>query len=160
MSEQQVIEEMQEETCPEAEAPTPQEALEESAVERLARELAELRALVESGRSEAKPTVRQMLTDPFRALYPDVAEQDVPDEVWEDVQNGIPLEAAFALWERRETVRRLAAEEANRKNATGAWGRADTASEQFLSPDEVRSMTQDEVRKQYSRIVESMKHWN
>ena len=96
----------------------------------------------------------------FRSLYPDVTLGDVPDAVWEDVRAGGALEAAYALWERKEAIRCAAAQEANRKNATGAWGRADTAGEDFLSPDEVRSMTQDEVRRHYARIVESMKHWN
>ena len=150
------------------EAQAQESASEEDALVRLSREVSELRALVESRQAREAAEVpsasdepwQPALTDDFRALYPDLAADDVPDAVWENVRAGLPLEAAYALWERREAVRRVAAADVNQRNAAGAWGRAERAPEDFLSPDEVRSMTRDEVRKHYSRIVESMKHWN
>ena len=133
----------------------------EDAVARLSRELSELRALIEGRATEQRePTAVRGLTDEFCRLYPDIVEGDAPDEVWESVKGGVPLEAAYALWERRQQVRRADAEAANRKNAEGAWGRTDAATEQYFTPDEVRSMSEREVRKHYSRILESMKHWN
>ena len=134
----------------------------EDAYARLSREVAELRSMIEArkeGREDGEANPRA-LGEEFRRLYPSVAADDVPDEVWQDVQNGIPAEAAYALWERREAVRRETAAEANRRNADGGWGRAERAGEDFLSPDEVRAMTQTEVRRNYARIIESMKHWN
>lgn len=131
---------------------------EADALAEVRREMAELRGLVErmTPRESAEPT----LTDEFRALYPDVSEGEIPDAVWEEVRRGLPPEAAYALWERREQVRREAAESVNRRNAGGAWGRADAAAADHLSPDEVRGMTPREVRENYARILESMKHWN
>lgn len=164
MSEQQMTEEMREEICPEAEGSVAEQptSADEDAIARLSRELSELRALIETRQSEqsAPPAPKADVSDEFRRLYPDVAEGDVPDEVWESARGGIPLEAAYALWERRQQVRRADAETANRKNATEAWGRTDAAAEQYFTPDEVRSMSEREVRKHYSRILESMKHWN
>ena len=137
---------------------------EEDTLGRLARELSELRALVEARQTEREepvaPPWQPTLTDEFRALYPALAEGDIPDAVWDEVRGGLPLEAAYALWERREQIRQSNAEQVNRKNASGAWGRADTAAEDFLSPDEVRSMSPREVRDNYARIMESMKHWS
>ena len=139
-------------------------AVEEDALGRLVRELSELRALVEARQTEreepTEPPWQPTLTDEFRTLYPALAESDIPDAVWDEVRGGLPLAAAYALWERREQVRRSTAEQVNRKNASGAWGRADTAAEDFLSPDEVRSMSPREVRENYARIMESMKHWS
>ena len=142
-----------------------QSDLSENAYETLSRELAELRAMIEGWpeRVEAPQSnawERPPLSEAFRELYPSVSEDDVPDEVWRDVQRGLPAEAAYALWERREAVRREAAEEANRRNADGGWGRAERAGEDFLSPDEVRAMSQSEVHRNYARIIASMKHWN
>lgn len=100
------------------------------------------------------------MTDAFRALYPDVGREELPDEVWEAARGGLPLEAAYALYERRESLRRTAAEAVNKKNAAVAWGRADREEDGFLSPDEVRDMTPAEVRANLARITASMKHWS
>ncbi len=137
----------------------PEVSEEREMLERLVGEVAELRQLL-NARAASPSSSARALSEGFRALYPEVSEADVPDAVWESVREGLPPEAAYALWERRELVRRKAAEEANRKNADGAWGRADTAAEGHFSPDEVRRMTPREVRENYGRIIESMKHWN
>lgn len=139
---------------------------EEDAIVLLTRQMAALTELVEQRltASPPSPPVRGgrdelAAADEFRALYPDTAEADIPDEVWDSVNEGIPLAAAYALWTRREELRRQSAEAINRKNADG-WGRAENApSAEHLSPAEVRAMSPAEVRKNYSRIVESMKHW-
>ena len=96
----------------------------------------------------------------FHALFPDTPAADIPDEVWTSVEEeGLPLAAAFALWTRREELRRQSAEVTNLKNAKG-WGRADSSKHaDDLSPAEVRAMSPAEVRRNYSRIVASMKHW-
>lgn len=119
-------------------------------------ELAELKSLIVGQKQAASEPV---MGESFRALYPEVAEGDIPDAVWEAARGGLPLEAAYALHERREALRRSAADEANRRNAAGAWGRTDTEEDGFLSPDEVRQMSPSEVRANYARITASMKHW-
>ena len=125
-------------------------------VEMLRCELAELKSLITEQKAAAEPAVGEQ----FRALYPDVSEDSIPDAVWEEARSGLPLEAAYALYERREALRRTAAETVNKKNARGAWGRADTETDGFLSPDEVREMTPEEVRANLARITASMKHWS
>lgn len=138
-------------------------APEEDAIALLTRQMAALAELVEQRLTSPPPvrSGRDELADAeeFRALYPDTAESDIPDEVWDSVSEGIPLAAAYALWTRREEKRRQSAEALNRKNADG-WGRADSSpSAEHLSPAEVRAMSPTQVRRNYSRIVASMKHW-
>ena len=126
-------------------------------IELLRCELAELKSLIAGQMvTPAEPTVGEQ----FRSLYPGVTEDTIPDAVWEEARSGLPLEAAYALYERREALRRTAAEAVNKKNAQGAWGRADTEADGFLSSDEVREMTPEEVRANLARITASMKHWS
>lgn len=40
-----------------------------------------------------------------------------------------------------------------------ATTRITTISEEFFTPEQVRKMPQSEVRKNYKKILESMKHW-
>ena len=126
-------------------------------IELIRGELAELKGLIAGQKAAAEePAVGEQ----FRALYPDVSEDAIPDAVWEEARGGLPFEAAYALYERREALRRTAAEAVNKKNAQGAWGRADAEADGFLSPDEVREMTPEEVRANLARITASMKHWS
>ena len=140
-----------EESCEVAETPV------YDPVEVLRTELAELKALI-MGREEA--SAPPVITDAFRRLYPAVSEAEIPDEVFLEAGKGMPLEAAYALYERRQAMRQKTADAVNRRNAAGGWGRAEVEDEGFLSPDEVREMSRDEVKKHYARIVESMKHWS
>ena len=104
-------------------------------VEVLRAEVSELKALLlKREKASAPPTV----TEAFRALYPAVTEEEIPDEVFREAGEGMPLEAAYALYERRQAMRKKTAEAVNRRNAAGGWGRADADDEGFLSPDEVR----------------------
>ncbi|MBR2387775.1 MAG: hypothetical protein IKB02_03295 [Clostridia bacterium] len=97
----------------------------------------------------------------FEELFPEKKVNEIPDTVWESVKGGIPLAAAYALYERKNAIRRDTAEIANTANSartTGPIGR--DATEIFYTPDEVRAMSRSEVRKNYSKILESMKKWN
>ena len=97
----------------------------------------------------------------FGEIFPNKSVNSIPDSVWESVKAGIPLAAAYALYEKKTSARLEAAERINSKNSelsTGPVGRSTT--ENFYTPDEVRSMSRSEVRKNYSKIIESMKKWN
>lgn len=124
---------------------------EKSEVEALKNEVARLRAELEGTRALADEMSE------FHALYPDTPLDTLPDEVRASMGNGIPLAAAYALYEKK----RAAAQEVNRRNALLSCGTAgkNTPSEYF-SPDEVRSMSQSDVRANYKKIIESMKKWN
>ena len=97
----------------------------------------------------------------FSELYPDVRISSLPDSVWQSVNSGIPLAAAYALYERKNALRADTASRINERNGsttTGPVGRAST--ENFYTPDEVRKMSRAEVKQNYSKILESMKKWN
>lgn len=96
----------------------------------------------------------------FHALFPEVNTAAIPESIWEQVKNGIPLAASYALYEKKCALRREHAEKINLRNAKKTPGSAGkhTASEYFTS-DEVRQMSQAEVRSNYQKILESMKTW-
>ncbi len=97
----------------------------------------------------------------FSSLFPEKALSEIPDSVWNEVRSGIPLAASYALYEKKLDASRERAEKVNQKNkesSTGAIGR--TAVEGFFTPDEVRAMSREEIKKHYPKIIESMKKWN
>ena len=94
--------------------------------------------------------------DEFCTLFPNVSPADLPTEVRQQIDSGVPLAAAYALYEKREALRR----ENGKKNAEHSWhGMKDSVGGEYYSPSEVRSMSQKEVHKNYKKIIESMKHW-
>ena len=124
--------------------------------------LSELRALREE-LVEKKRAFEKMSRDigEFEELYPERNVNEIPDTVWESVRSGIPLAAAYALYERKNALRADTAKSINEMNsarATGSIGREVT--ENFYTPDEVRAMSRSEVKRNYSKILESMKKWN
>ena len=96
----------------------------------------------------------------FHALFPEVNTAAIPESIWEQVKNGIPLAASYALYEKKCALHREHAQKINLQNAKKAPGAAgkNTASEYFTS-DDVRKMSQAEVRSNYQKILESMKTW-
>ncbi|MBE6662238.1 MAG: hypothetical protein E7606_03020 [Ruminococcaceae bacterium] len=116
-------------------------------VERLRGEVTRLSAWQERTRSEMEE---------FCSLFPSVSLASLPPEVREQVDAGVPLPAAYALFEKRETYRAAA----GKKSADSAWrGMNETAGGDYYSPAEVKGMSQKEVHKNYKKIIESMKHW-
>lgn len=94
--------------------------------------------------------------DEFCTLFPNVSLSELPPEVRQQTESGVPLAAAYALYEKREALRR----ENSKKNAEHSWhSMKDGAGGEYYSPSEVRSMSQKEVHKNYKKIIESMKHW-
>lgn len=97
----------------------------------------------------------------FSSLYPDVALSSLPDSVWQGVKNGIPLAAAYALDVRRtEREAELAGlvNAENKKMSSGAL--SSDNKDHIFSPTQVKAMTREEIRANYSQIVHSMKKWN
>ncbi len=122
-------------------------------------EIDRLRAELE----ETKALHARMATElgEFHTLFPEVNASSIPESIWEQVKNGIPLAASYALYEKKCILAREHAERVNLRNAKKTPGAAgkNTPSEYF-SPDEVRAMSQAEVRSNYQKILESMKKWN
>ena len=75
------------------------------------------------------------------------------------VKSGIPLAAAYALAERRRQMTALRAAESNQSNRARSSGGVKCTQNEFFTPEEVRTMSQGEVRANLSKIMRSMKKW-
>lgn len=120
-------------------------------------ELIALREELASERARHEREARDY--EEFCRLYPDVPLASCSDAVWRAVENGTPLAAAYALEERRRALTAARAAQANEQNKQRSSGRVKDAQSDFFTPDEVRSMSQNEVRANLSRIMQSMKKW-
>ncbi len=95
----------------------------------------------------------------FAELFPHTSLSDLPDCVWESVKSGVPIAAAYALEQHRRAMTEARAEQLlqrNRERSAGAVGQPEA---EYFSPDEVRAMSQAEVRKHYQTIMLSMQKW-
>ncbi|MBE6593382.1 MAG: hypothetical protein E7642_05250 [Ruminococcaceae bacterium] len=96
----------------------------------------------------------------FAYLFPEVAVDEIPEEVWEAVKKGTALSASYALYEKRKAAEAIRAAKINEKNASMSPGAAGTnTAGEYFSPEEVRRMSREEVHANYSKIKESMKKW-
>ncbi|MBO4979961.1 MAG: hypothetical protein J6D16_06100 [Clostridia bacterium] len=119
----------------------------EAEIERLRGEVARLGELQARSRGEL---------DEFCLLFPSVPLSSLPGEVREAVDGGVPLAAAYALYEKREAHRAASGQ----RSAESSWrGMNESGGGEYYSPSEVREMSQKEVHKNYKKIMESMKHW-
>lgn len=99
--------------------------------------------------------------DEFKRLFPGVSVKDLPDAVRESVDSGVPLAAAYALFEKRRAAELADAEAVNLRNRELSTGSVEKAApgDVYYSPREVREMSPDEVHKNFSAILKSMDHW-
>lgn len=96
----------------------------------------------------------------FDRLFPEVSVRSVPQDVWQSVREGLPLSAAYALYEAKQHREAARAEAVNRRNASRASGQAGQNTKgDYFSPEEVRAMSQKQVHEHYAVIQESMKSW-
>lgn len=97
----------------------------------------------------------------FSELFPEVTIDAIPSEVWMSVRGGVPLAAAYALYEKKCRTHSELVDSVNQRNnerSTGALrGEGDS---QFYSPSEVKKMSPSEIKAKYNIIIESMKKWN
>lgn len=130
-----------------------------SELETLRREVTRLSGELKK-REELTRRMEEEIGD-FSGLFPDRKISEIPDGVWNDVRSGIPLAAAYSLYEKREEAKARQAGEVNRRNSelsSGSLGSNEP--NEYFSPSEVRKMTREEVHANYSGILESMKRWN
>ena len=99
--------------------------------------------------------------DEFKRLFPGVSIKDLPDAVRESVNSGVPLAAAYALFEKRRAAELVDAETVNLRNRSLSAGsvKEATSNDIYYSPREVREMSPDEVHKNFSAILRSMDQW-
>lgn len=111
-----------------------------------------------SAREELSHRVARECTE-FETYFPEVSLKCVPDEVWGQVHAGIPLSAAYALYEKKQQKQMADATRISRRGESITAGIVDAAGNEYFSPSQVRAMSQSEVRQNYDRIFESMRHW-
>lgn len=119
--------------------------------------IAELEAQVSE--LQQKNEMTRLERSELKRLFPNADPDALPDEVVKLCADGIPLVAAYALFDRTRKLEQDAAKAANRKNSafmnTGIQGGAEV----FFSADEVKSMSSGQVKANFSSILRSMKHW-
>ena len=160
MDEQEIcpaaLEELPEETKEDAEEP-PKEDAKALTIEALNARIWELEELLAQREAVADRMMREC--EEFESYFPEVTLRQVPAEVWNRVQAGIPLAAAYALYERGIRNQATAAQEQNARNAAHLPTAPAPAESRYFSPAQVRAMSRREVRENYDRIFESMRHW-
>ena len=169
MTEEQMQEPMQELDVPDLVEPS-EELLEEQPTEEpeqpsaQERELEQLRARVCELEEQVKERDHLSLRvqrecAEFEQYFPDVSLRQVPDDVWQSVHAGVPLAAAYALYERQREQKAQAYHSRNESSAARLGELPGQARQELFSPAQVRAMSQSEVRENYDRIFESMRHW-
>ena len=97
----------------------------------------------------------------LREVFPDIKQEDIPDEVWQNVKNGETLSGAYALYFVKQLKAKADIERINELNRKKAPPKIkhDGGDETYFSPEEVRSMSEAQVRKHYNAILASMDKW-
>lgn len=98
--------------------------------------------------------------DEFRKLFPDVTPEDIPEEVWEKVAAGQTLAAAYAIYvcgAKAGGKKAVLVNEENTRRSAPAGKEAD--SEQTFTPEQVESMSDESVKKNFKNIIRSLKNW-
>ncbi len=127
--------------------------------EALLSETSESSAELEKRKAEAKERERQLKE--LYELFPNCDAGALPESVWQSAREGNSLAASYALYVCRAKKRENEIKNVNRKNASLSAGYAgDAARGEYFTPDEVRAMSQSEVRANYNKIIASMKKWN
>ena len=150
----------------EADEPAPPELPSDNPPTDMAQELARLREQVTSLRetlASQKAAYQRAGAEyaEFFTLFPAVSLSALPDDVWQSVQKGVPLAAAYALEERRAAVQAEKAQKVNQINREKSSGALNpTGNSDNFSLAEVRGMTPDEVRANFDKIMESVTQWH
>lgn len=133
----------------------------ESELEQLRGELKQLREELHQRdlRAQREERISREYTE-FLELYPETPIASLPQEVWQEVEKGTPLAAAYALAERKRSLRVGRAADSNTSNRTRSAGAVRNAESIEFSPAEVRAMSSQEVRANLSKIMRSMQKWH
>lgn len=138
------------------------ESPETDEVAALKEELESLRAQLKAREEEERAVLRMNIElSEFEEYFPEVELASIPDEIWEKVKGGASLSASYALFKRREELKSKRISDLNTKNRKMSAGSiAGGEVEKYFSPSEVKRMTPAQVKSNYDRILESMRHWN
>jgi hypothetical protein len=104
----------------------------------------------------------------FLREYPDVKATDIPQNVWNDVNNGIPLVHAYARHENsllkaqmNKASAAAAVQSKSAENASAAPGAigGSAPSPDYYSPERVEMMSDRQIADNWTKIQASMKNW-
>ena len=114
-------------------------------------------------KSEEEARLREDVAS-FRGLFPEVKPEEIPEEVWAEVAEGMDLKHAYALYAFTGQKSGGHAEEVNRETASRAEGAAafaagDGSTEPSFTPEQVEKMTPKDVAKNYKSILQSFRSW-
>jgi hypothetical protein len=99
-------------------------------------------------------------TERFKEVFSDVAPKDIPDSVWDDVCDGIPLQYAYALYFVTEKIDSDYAGKVNSENSSRAAVKTDDGeTEPAFTKEQVESMSPKEISKNYKGILKSISKW-
>ncbi len=130
----------------------------------LAAELNESRQLRRDSRRREREALRKSEMEEdirrFKEYFPDVTAADIPEEVWAEVAQGVSLTHAYALYRAAAGAADAKARSLNRVNAErsaplGTEGDPTDA----LTQEQVENMSPQAVKKNYNRILASMRNW-
>ena len=147
------------EAVTEAESESDRPLTDEETVNILREELKSLKNELESTRAAYERLSGECAE--FSELYPSIPVTALPDSVWQSFKSGVPLAAAYALYEKKQAKRNAAAAAHNKTTKSAGFGCLGNNTENdFFTPDEVRAMTRADVRKNYQKILRSMENWH
>ena len=130
----------------------------------LAAELNESRQLRRDSRRREREALRKSEMEEdirrFKEYFPDITAADIPEEVWAEVAQGVSLTHAYALYGAAAGAADAKARSLNRVNAErsaplGTEGDPTDA----LTQEQVENMSPQAVKKNYNRILASMRNW-
>jgi hypothetical protein len=99
----------------------------------------------------------------FVTEFPDVKPEQIPSEVWQlKKDKSLSLTDAYIRHEHNQLKSQVEATKINQQNggaSTGAISGQGTPGNSFFSEAQVKTMSQEDVAKNYDTIMESMKSW-
>ncbi|MBQ9940162.1 MAG: hypothetical protein IJO74_01325 [Clostridia bacterium] len=100
--------------------------------------------------------------DSLWEMFPDIKLEEVPEELWDMVSQGESLLGAYCILLAKKNLETEKAEKKDRENSEKTPPNVKPGAEKsdYFTREAVSKMSRDQVRKNYDKIVESMKHWN
>ncbi|MBQ5746909.1 MAG: hypothetical protein IIV81_03110 [Clostridia bacterium] len=93
-------------------------------------------------------------------IFPDFDTETIPDEVFDKCEDGRGLAAEYALWYLTEEKRKGEQQKKEEENDKSAPPNVKDSSEPlYFTPEQVRAMSESEIRKNYKTIMNSMEKW-
>ncbi len=95
----------------------------------------------------------------FRSIFTDVSADDIPESVWNEAAEGIPLCHAYALYLKIRESGDSIATQANEYAASRSVPVGNDESEAPYTMTQVEAMTPKAIKSNYKKILDSIKGW-